>query len=338
MHHIIISGIALLLASLAGACASGTKSPVSTSSDSVTAKADAPLFSPDSAFSYIRSQVEMGPRVPGSEPHRICGQWIISELNRHNADTVVEQKAVVVNPNDGSPLPILNILGRFNPDATERILLVAHYDTRPFADEETDKSKQSTPIPGANDGGSGVAVLLEIARLMGMQKPDRGVDLLFVDAEDMGISSENGNNDTENTWCLGSQYWAENMPYSAADKPDMGIVVDMVGGTNARFHRELFSDHYAPALVDKVWQIAASLGYGARFINAPGGPILDDHLPILKAGIPTIDIVESRSDATGAFPATWHTLNDNLDHIDRGALEATGRTVTSLIYLPALIK
>lgn len=337
MHHLLPIAATLLTLLTGVSCGTPSRNdrtPANASPEPAATESVAG-FSADSAYSYVAAQVAMGPRVPGTAAHAACAEWIESELNRHGTDTVLIQTATVTDPNTDRPLPIRNILGRFNPDALERILLVAHYDTRPTADEEKNPALHSTPIPGANDGGSGVGVLLEIARQLGNLRPDKGVDLLFVDAEDLGISADTGNGgNTEDTWCLGSQYWAENMPYSAATMPDMAVVLDMVGGRNARFHREQFSDMYAPALVDRVWQTAARLGYADRFVNAAGGPILDDHLPLLRAGIPTIDIVESCADATGSFPATWHTLSDDINNIDPASLKAAGHTVISLIYSP----
>ncbi|MDE7471149.1 MAG: M28 family peptidase [Paramuribaculum sp.] len=335
MHQLLPIAVSLLTLMTGISCGSPSRTNAAGNGQSEQSAENIAEFSADSAYSYVAAQVAMGPRVPTTQAHAACAAWIESELSRHGADTVVVQTSTVTDPNTGKPLPIRNIMGRFNPDAFERILLLAHYDTRPTADEEKDPALHNTPIPGANDGGSGVGVLLEIARQLGIHRPDKGVDLLFVDAEDLGISSdaENGS-DTEDTWCLGSQYWASNMPYSAATMPDMAIVLDMVGGKGAKFHREQFSDAYASALVNRVWQTAARLGYADRFINSQGGPILDDHLPLLRAGIPTIDIVESRADATGSFPATWHTLSDDITNIDPASLKAAGHTVISLIYSP----
>ncbi len=335
-----LAGIVLLTAVAAG-CEGGNKAASATrqtAAQQTTATDVIPVFNSDSAYAYVKAQVDMGPRVPGSAAHARCGAWIKSELARHEADTVLEQRATVINPNDNTPLPIVNIMGRYNPDATERILLVAHYDTRPTADEDPDASRRNLPIDGANDGGSGVGVLLEIARQLSISKPSRGIDLLFVDAEDMGQSDDPALPGEGSSWCLGSQYWALHHPYNASTMPDMAMVLDMVGGKGAKFHREQFSDHYAPRLVDFVWQAADRAGYGDRFINMAGGPILDDHLPLLRIGIPTIDIVESRSDLTGTFPATWHTHADNIDNIDRKSLEAAGQTTLAIIHSPIIKK
>lgn len=319
---------------MAAACGAGKQPQAPSAADPAESEEQTsmPVFEADSAYEYVGEQVKMGPRVPGTEAHRRCAAWIESELMRHGADTVLIQEATVTNPNDGKPLSIKNILGRYNPDSPERILLVAHYDTRPTADEEKDESKRNMPIPGANDGASGVGVMLEIGRQLALRRPETGVDLLMVDAEDLGISDSDSGDDTSDTWCLGSQYFAKNLPYSAVTMPDMAIVLDMVGGKGAKFHREQFSDAYSRPTVDYVWATAARAGYGDKFINKPGGAILDDHLPLVRAGIPAIDIVESHSDVTGSFPPTWHTLSDNMDNIDKRSLEAAGQTVINLIY------
>lgn len=321
----------ILFALTAAACAAcGNGKSAETAGAGSAATVEAAPFSADSAYAYIERQVAFGPRVPGTPGHAACAAWLESELRRHGADSVIVQRATVTR-HDGKKLDIANIMGRFNPQAEKRVLLAAHWDTRPWADAEADESLHSTPIPGANDGGSGVGVLLEIARQLGQKRPDIGVDLLMVDAEDSGTS---GQEDPQggSSWCLGTQYWAEHTPYTAADAPLYAIVLDMVGGAGARFHREVLSQRAVPSVVDKVWGLAARLGHGDTFVNEQGGAIVDDHLFIMNAGIPAIDIVESQSSATGSFPATWHTMADDMNSIDRAPLRAAGETVTTLIY------
>lgn len=286
-------------------------------------------FDSDSAYSYVRAQVAFGPRVAGSEEGRRCARYIESELRRHGADEVLIQDGTVEAWN-GDKLDLRNVMGRFNPGAKKRVLLVAHYDTRPWADSDETEENRLRPVPGANDGASGVGVLLEIARQLGEEKAPVGVDLLFVDAEDYGRSS--GFSHHEDSWCLGTQYWINHMPYSQTELPEYGVLLDMVGGMNAKFHREFYSDNNASELLDKVWDIADRSGYGDKFINKPGGAVVDDHLFLCRAGIPTIDIIESKNDDTKTFPATWHTVNDNMRYIDRSSLKAAGQTVVNLIY------
>ena len=288
-------------------------------------------FSADSAYAYIERQIAFGPRVPGSQGHKACALWLEREMKRHGADTVMTQLATVTR-HDGVTLPIVNIMARFNPGASRRVLLAAHWDTRPWADEEADASLHSRPIPGANDGGSGTAVLLELARQFGQKRPDIGVDLLLVDAEDSGVSGSDDPDDGTSSWCLGTQYWADNHPYTAATLPEYAIVLDMVGGAGARFHREAVSQYAAASVADKVWGLAARLGHGDTFVNEVGGSVLDDHVFIMRTGIPAIDIIENSNPATGSFAPSWHTLADDISAIDRRPLRAAGETVATLIY------
>ncbi len=287
-------------------------------------------FSADSAYAHIARQVSFGPRVPGTAGHKACRDYIVETLNKYAADTIIVQETEVEAFN-GTVLPITNIMARFNPGMNRRILLVAHWDTRPWADLENSRELRDKPIPGANDGASGVGVLLEIARNFQLLDPAVGVDLLFVDAEDFGNSE--GFADNTDTWCLGTQYWVEHMPYAkGTPKPVYGILLDMVGGKNARFHKEMFSNQNAPNITNRIWSEAARLGYDNIFISSPGGAVTDDHIFLNRAGIPTTDIIETINETTGTFPPTWHTHNDNLENIDKKSLEAVGRTVLNVIY------
>lgn len=318
----------LSVCAFSASCGSGSSTTTATNQAKAIAPAPA-SFNADSAYTYVKDQVNFGPRVPGSQAHRLCSDYIVSQLQRFGADTILTQTGLVTAHN-GAQLPIMNIMGRFNPEAKDRVLLAAHYDTRPWADNESTEERRATPIPGANDGASGVGVILEIARQLGITAPGIGVDLLLVDAEDYGTSAGWGNNDE--TWCLGTQYWAERMPYTASNRPRFGIVLDMVGGRDARFHREYFSEKYARPVVDKVWGTAISSGYSDQFVNEVAGSIIDDHLFINRAGIPCIDIVECNSATTHTFPETWHTLSDDMGSIDRKSLKAAGQTVLNVIY------
>ena len=287
-------------------------------------------FSADSAYRYIAEQVAFGPRVPGSDGHKACRDYIVSSLRSFDADTVIVQEASVT-AYDGTRLPIANIFAGYNTGQSKRVLLVAHWDTRPWADREDNDSTRNIPILGANDGASGVGVLLEIARNIALKKPSVGVDLLFVDAEDYGRSD--GFDRHDDTWCLGSQYWAANMvPYSPENLPVYGILLDMVGGRNARFHYEDFCARNASSPTMKVWSEAEAMGYGDRFIRKVGGATIDDHIVLTRAGIPTTDIIELNNEQTYTFPPTWHTHDDNMDNIDRSSLKAVGETVLNVIY------
>lgn len=289
--------------------------------------APAGAFSADSAYDYIRHQLAFGPRVPGTPGHKACGNWLESRLRAFGADTVIVQQAEVEAFN-GDRLPLRNIIARYNPQAAKRVLLIAHWDTRPWADADPDEGHHSQPIPGANDGASGVAVLLEIARNFAMRQPAQGVDLFMTDAEDYGSSGSG----QDESWCLGTQHFMDNLPYTPGNMPEFAIVLDMVGGRSATFKREYFSDQYARPYVDKVWKTAARLGFGDRFSNVSGPGIIDDHVFVIRGGIPAIDIVECQNTTTGSFPPQWHTMADDIDAIDRTTLNAVGTTVLDVLY------
>lgn len=286
-------------------------------------------FNSDSAYAYVKRQVAFGPRVPGTEANLKCREYIVNELERHGAQNITTQTTEVTAYN-GDRLPIANIMASYNPESSDRIILLAHYDTRPWADSDPQEDNRMLPVPGANDGASGVAVLLEMARQFNTITPPIGVDLLFVDAEDYGQAS--GFSTHDDSWGLGTQYWVANMPYASDSLPRYGILFDMVGGMNAKFHREYFSDEEAPKVVDKVWSVAERSGFGDRFINKSGGAVVDDHVFLNRAGIPTIDIIESKNSETRSFAPTWHTLNDNIQNIDPSSLKAAGQTVLNVIY------
>lgn len=275
-------------------------------------------FDADSAYSYVARQVEFGPRVPNTEAHRLCGDWLASELRRHGAE-VTEQRADL-KAFDGTVLHARNIFGRINPDATDRVLLLAHWDCRPWADADPDPANHKTPVDGANDGASGVGVILEIARQLKLAGSERGVDFLFVDAEDWG------NEGLEDSWALGTRYFMEHLPV-VGYSPDTAILLDMVGGTDAKFYREYFSERSASALANKVWGAAARLGYGDMFINRLGGAITDDHVQLISHGIPAIDIIEYHPEASSGFNSRWHTVADNMEGISASTLGAVGKTV-----------
>lgn len=286
--------------------------------------------SADSLYGFVADQVGFGPRTPGSPGHAACRAYIADNLRRFGADTVMIQEAPVKTYLNET-FTAYNIMGRYNPGAKNRILLLAHYDTRPWASEDPDLDARNQPIDGANDGGSGVAVLLETARNLGINLPDSiGIDLLFVDVEDSGQSETWGN--ASETWCLGTQQWIKDMPYGNTDRPEFGILVDMVGGKDARFHREYYSQQNAKPYLDKVWAIADASGYASRFPNDIGGAALDDHVYVNQAGIPCIDIIENSHPTTDSFNPTWHTMADNLGAIDRKTMQIVAQVVLNTIY------
>lgn len=282
-------------------------------------------FDADSAYNYVARQVAFGPRVPGTAAHTQCHDWIASQLSSFGA-TVTAMDTVILNP-AGKAVDIRNIYATIRPDAPRQVMLLAHYDTRPWADRDSDPNAHNTPIDGANDGASGVAVILEIARNAMNADPDTGLQILIVDAEDSGTYDGD-----DREWCLGSQAFAAALPHSGIRRPDYAILLDMVGGRDAQFDREYFSQIYARDVCDKIWRAAAKAGHSSRFKNTRGGAVNDDHCYLIEAGIPTVDIIESANPATGSFNPTWHTLSDNIDNIDRSTLRAVGETVTQAIF------
>ncbi|HQW40987.1 MAG TPA: M28 family peptidase [Flavobacteriales bacterium] len=289
-----------------------------------------PLFDPDSSYSFVQAQVDFGPRIPGTASHKACGDWMVSRLKGSGA-TVIEQTGNVLSFN-GERLPLRNIIGSWNLDRQERILLFAHWDTRPFADRDTERKNE--PIDGANDGGSGVGILLEIARHLAAKEHGPGVDILFTDVEDHGEPSGAMTIDENSmdTWCLGSRYWARN-PHVPGYTARFGILLDMAGARDAKFYQEALSMQYAPGIVRKVWKTAAALGYGDRFIQETKYFVgIDDHIPVNQTlRIPSIDIIEY-DPSTQAFGPYWHTHKDNMEVIDPATLKAVGQTVMEVVW------
>jgi Zn-dependent M28 family amino/carboxypeptidase len=289
-----------------------------------------PQFNQDSAYNFIQKQVNFGPRVPNSKAHVACGNYLTTQLKSYGAN-VIEQTGEVTAFNNAK-LNIKNIIGQFSPEKEQRIMLFAHWDTRPFADR--DNKNLGKPIDGANDGGSGVGVLLEIARLINKNEPNMGVDIIFFDAEDYGATHSNMKQNTMlDDWCLGTQYWAKNPPI-ANYRPRYGILLDMVGAENAVFPKEYLSMYFAENVVNKVWNKAQSMGYGQYFVNTkiPAPGLTDDHRYVnTLAHIPSIDIVHF-DPKTRDFGTFHHTHKDNMDLINKNTLKAVGQTVLEVIY------
>ena len=290
-----------------------------------------PKFNSDSAYAFVAKQVAFGPRNPNSEGHRQCGDWIASKLKGYGAQ-VVEQP-FQAEAYTGLKMDGRNIIGSFYPERSIRVVLAAHWDTRFIAEEDDNEAIQDDPILGADDGGSGVGVLLEIARqLSENDMPNWGVDLVFFDLEDQG-ERENENN--VDSWCLGSQHWSRN-PHVYGYSPVYGILLDMVGSKGARFTKERISMIYAPSVMDMVWREAQSLGYGNYFVNTMTGGITDDHYYVNTiAQIPMIDIINKQGNAASGFSDHWHTHDDDMDIIDPATLRAVGRTVMTVLFRDA---
>ena len=287
--------------------------------------ANVPVFNEDSAYKYVADQVAFGPRVPGSDAQVQCAKWIESRLNPF-CDTVYKQE-VHVTGGDGKSLPCINLIGVINPKATKRILFLTHWDSRPWADQDTkDKDK---PVLAADDGGSGVGVLLEMARGLKTHglSSSLGIDILFTDVEDYG-KSEWG----DNSYCLGTQYWA-NHPHIQGYKADFGVLLDMVGARGAQFPMEGSSTKYAGEVQQKVWQAANNAGYSSYFPYVASAEITDDHVPVNKiAGIKTIDIINLTQNPEQPFAAHWHTHADVMNIIDKSTLKAVGQTLLQTIF------
>lgn len=326
----IIKLISFVLGLSAISC-SQSKTQSASKENTTIQTTSAPSFNADSAYAYVEKQASFGPRVPNTEAHKACANYLSSELKRFGAN-VTEQHASL-KTYDGTILESTNIIGSFNPENPKRILLFAHWDSRPFSDEDPDKANHYKPILGVDDGASGVGVLLEIARQLGISKTETGIDIIFFDSEDYGIPDFYTGPDTPGEWwCLGSQYWAKH-PHTPAYKAEFGILLDMVGSKNATFFKEGTSRKYAPNIVEMVWTKARSLGYGKYFINAISGAITDDHQYVIEGlGIPCIDIINYDPDSDTGFGSYWHTQQDTLENIDKETLKAVGQTVMEVIY------
>lgn len=290
-----------------------------------------PAFSADSAYAFTQAQCDFGPRAMNTEGHDRCGSWIVNKFRQYGC--VVTSLRADLKGYDGTVLKSQNIWARIHPERTERILLCAHWDSRPWADNDPDSANWHKPILAANDAASGVAVMLEIARLLQRDTTLRvGVDFVCFDAEDWGTPQWAESEGGDNSWALGAQYFAANLPYGFHVR--YGILLDMVGGEGARFYKEGMSMQFAPEIVKKVWRAARKAGYGNFFPRQEGGMVTDDHIPLNQtARIPTIDIIPFYPDcAQSSFGPTWHTLNDNMQHISRNTLKAVGQTMIQVIY------
>jgi len=277
-----------------------------------------PEVNADSVYGFVKKQVDFGPRIPNSVAHENCADWMVQNFNRFGLK-VQEQKGIQL-AHDGKKLKFRNIIARHAPEKKKRILITAHWDTRPWADQDSERKDE--PIDGANDSGSGVGVIFEIARLLTHKSPNVGVDFVLFDIEDYGKSNE--------TFCYGSQYWMNNTMLEP-NLPSFGINLDMVGDPNAVFPYEGYSMNYARPVLDKVWRVANNMGHGRYFQNIQDGQIIDDHLYVNKAGIPCIDIIH-REPQNGSFAHSWHTHEDNMSNISKITLKAVTETVLQIIF------
>jgi hypothetical protein len=290
-----------------------------------------PDFVADSAYAYIAKQVAFGPRIPNSVAQVACRDWLSAELKRHGWEVSLQE--FNANRYDGLKMKGYNIIARFNPSVTKRVLLAAHWDARSIADKDTVRQKE--PIDAANDGASGVGVLLEIARQIAASptKPNVGIDIVLFDLEDHGEPHDFTGNTSPTSWALGSQHWAANvMP--AGYKPYYGILLDMVGAKGAVFPHEGSSMQYAPGIVRSIWATASDLGYSNYFLDEDAFGISDDHTAVNEvAKIQMIDIIDLRPMNGGyEFGSYHHTHQDNLQIIDKATLKAVGQTLLQVLY------
>ena len=303
-------------------------------SDNPVAQPVGPAFCADSAYVFCQQQCDFGPRTMNSKAHDNCEQWIIGKFRQYGM-SVITQKAQLKGY-DGTMLSSTNIIASYKPDLTSRILLCAHWDSRPWADNDPDEAKWHLPVMAANDGASGVAVMLETARLISLLPSDSlnlGVDFICFDAEDYGFPQWAEGDDPGDTWALGAQYWSANL-HKDGYTARFGILLDMVGGQGAQFYQEQMSKYYAGSIVDKVWRSASVVGYGSFFPMKDGVGITDDHIPVNTiAKIPCVDIIPYYPACVqSSFGPTWHTVNDDMAHIEKTTLQAVGQTIIQVIF------
>lgn len=320
MKQTILKISIIVFAFLFQGCAEDQQEKQSTKKPVKNQLTPTPQVNPDSLYQYVVKQVGFGPRTPNSEAHEKCADYLVGTLKSYGL--VVSEQTGVQKAHDGSKLNFRNITARFMPERKNRILLTAHWDTRPWADQDSERTEE--PIDGANDAGSGVAVILEIARLLQIQNPAIGVDFVLFDIEDYGVS------EVENSFCYGSQYWSKNSTLTE-NPPMFGINLDMVGDPGATFLYEGYSMQYARNILDKVWSAAHRLGHHRYFVRQQSYYIIDDHLWVNKAGIPCIDIIH-KDMVSGSFAKSWHTHDDNLKNISPQTLKAVTETLMQVIY------
>ncbi len=285
-------------------------------------------FNADSAYRFVEEQCAFGPRVPNSEAHRLCGDYIVQTFKNYGLS--VEEQRTEVKGWDGEKLNCRNIIASYKPGAMARIAIAAHWDCRPWADNDPDSANHRKPVMGANDGASGVAVMLEVARLLSELNPKVGIDFICFDVEDYGAPDWGTADDEGRDWCLGSQYWMQ-QAVAKGYTARYGVLLDMVGGKDARFCHEGFSLHYARRIVNRIWQTAEKVGAGTLFPQQDGSYATDDHIWMNAAGIPTVDIIPYVEDAQSNFGDTWHTIYDTPENISSETLRLVGQTLVQLI-------
>jgi hypothetical protein len=325
VHFLFICTLSAVLAT----CSNDREKKSVESTENVPA-VSVPEFNADSAYLFVQQQVDFGPRIPNTEAHTRTASYLVGKLALYGAQ--VTEQSFEATTFDNTRVQLKNIIASFHQEQKRRILLAAHWDTRPFADK--DKNKPNALFDGANDGASGVGVLLEIARHLEKSAPGVGVDIILFDGEDWG-EKEYGRTQLpeglESWYCLGSQHWARHK-HKPGYTAYYGILLDMVGGEGGKFYREGYSLAYAPKVVEKVWDAAGRLGYSHFFVKRNQTEIIDDHKFVNEVGrIPMINIV-NYDPASGWFGSFHHTTDDNMKLISRETLKAVGKTVLQVVY------
>lgn len=326
-----ILALACLIAFGAPACKPKPENVPAATGKAQAAKTAIPECNADSAYAFVEAQAAFGPRIPNSQAQKDCAAYLADELARFGARTQTQR--FQARRWDGELLEGYNIIASIRPEKTQRILLCAHWDSRPYADNEPGHDMRRQAIDGANDGASGTGVLLEIARVLQQNPPPIGVDIILFDLEDSGKPQWEPNaRGDEYTWALGSQHWANN-PHIPGYTALYGILLDMVGTRNPCFTMEATSVYYAQDILQKAWGKAARLGYANIFQSRRTPAIIDDHLFINEiTGIPTIDIIHyDGQSGTGFFPQ-WHTRQDNMENISASTLKIVGDVVLAMIF------
>lgn len=322
MKYSLLAAV-LMFTTLTLSCKSSKESSTETQESADLTSA---VFSADSAMLLVEAQCRMGARVPGSVAHEQCAAWIISQFEKLGLQVSTQTSPRTMW--DGRTFTMKNLFAQYKPDAEHRILLCTHWDSRPWADQDPDSTKHRSAVPAANDGASGVAVLLEVARHLQELNTGVGVDFLCFDLEDYGAPYWATGPADGTDWCVGSRYWAMNKPETY--KPAYAILLDMVGGSDARFRYEFFSRQYAQSTLARVWAIAQEAGYADYFLQEDGLMLTDDHLPLNRiAGIKTIDLIGTAHDS---FSSTWHTTSDTPENLSADRLKAVGQTLLQVIY------
>jgi Zn-dependent M28 family amino/carboxypeptidase len=281
-------------------------------------------FDGETARGYVKTQLDFGPRVPGTEAARKAGDWIVEQM-RSRADTVIEQRWTHVTQ-AGDTLPLRNILARYKPQATDRVIYITHWDSRPTSDEESDPAKRKLPVPGANDGASGVALFIALGDALRKTPPDVGLDLLFVDGEDYGPSFDAGK---DQDVLIGSRYFVDHLP-TPTYQPLYGVLWDMIGDESLQIYEEENSLRAAPEVVKRVWDTALALGYDRYFIPESKYEITDDHIPFIKRGMRVIDVIDLDYPAPG-MRSYHHTQDDTLDKVSARSLKIVGDVALRLV-------